>query len=87
MLVGKRVAVKVIAKGGHKIDLNTKRAESVARELNGLHFEHNHLVQMFGVFTAEDLHTVIIMEYVGKSNLQTIIEKYPTTLTNQFLLR
>ncbi len=76
---GKRVAVKLIS-----------RRSSLENELNVLNLDHENVTKIHEVIDdLEDCvqYALLVMEYVGQSSLQTILEQRASTLSDSFLLR
>lgn len=80
---GQRVAVKVIPRNGSVS--KTSRRTSLDNELNAIRLDHENVVKVHGIFDHEEKHAVILMEYVGRSSLQDIIEERPAMLTQEFV--
>lgn len=89
---GKRVAVKILNKRhsssvSKDISGATKAVDTVANELNAKDLVHDHVVRIYGVYPDPEMNSVIIMEYVGKSNLQTLLDSQPHMIDSEFTQR
>ena len=82
VFAGKRVAVKVIEKGP-----DDSKSESLSSELNAKDLTHENVVQVFGVYPDPSNNSVIIMEYVGKNNLQTLLDAHSEKIDDAFTQR
>ena len=65
---------------------------TVTGEMNARDLEHPNLVKVHGVFNDDDDdnvcgNTLVVMEYVGKANLQTLMETHPERIDKSFTLR
>ena len=68
---------------------------TVLGELNARHLTHPNLVKVHGVYHRGDGegddcdggNTLVIMEYVGKANLQSLIETHPEKIDGEFAKR
>ena len=74
------MAVKVIEKASDPSD-------SIANELNAKDLNHENVVKVFGVYPDPKCNSVIIMEYVGKNNLQTLLDAHSEKIDEQFIQR
>ena len=88
--------MKVIASSSSSLDAVTPaaatRASTVTGEMNARDLEHPNLVKVHGVFNDDDDdnvcgNTLVVMEYVGKANLQTLMETHPERIDKSFTLR
>ncbi|CAB4061798.1 APC [Lepeophtheirus salmonis] len=83
-LNGKRVAVKVVPR------VDSTRLNRTDGEVNAKLLTHDNIVHLFGVFyDAVDCNNniVIVMEYVGKTNLQQLINENKQILNESFIHR
>jgi len=77
---GRRVAVKVLRRVS---DVNV-------REANALHLAHENVVSTLAVFRTcveEEQHALVVMDYVGQSNLLCVIENFPLQIDGHFVFR
>ncbi len=80
------MAVKIIANSCHKAG-EKGRSNSIVSELNGTQLSHKNLVKIYDVFASKDHNTLVVMEFVGKCNLHTILETCPERIDSQFMHR
>ncbi len=81
-LSGKRVAVKILPH-----DENHCAAESVSGERNAADLAHENVVRLHAVFDnvagSSASSSVLVLDYAGKSNLQTIIRRHPEVMERE----
>ncbi|XP_059078923.1 serine/threonine-protein kinase mos-like isoform X1 [Tigriopus californicus] len=84
---GQKVAVKVISRDSPNKKISKKaRSNSVESELNATDLCHPNVVKIHAMFDHKEApNTIIIMEYVGKSSLQRIIDHNQALLTPGFV--
>ncbi len=88
---GKRVAVKLISHDGQKAGARC-RTESVVRESNAVGLSHRNIVRVHSIFCDGDNYSdaasaLVVMEYVGQSNLQTLLDTMPDKIDEKFMAR
>lgn len=86
-LTGQKVAVKVISRDSPNKKISKKaRSNSVESELNATDLCHPNVVKIHAMFDHKEApNTIIIMEYVGKSSLQRIMDHNQVLLTPGFM--
>ncbi len=92
---GQRVAVKLIS--GEQIGCDRRcRTESAASEANAVGIVHPNVVRVHGIFGREEEEEdessspsscMVVMEYVGQSNLQRVLDTMPERMDKDFLHR
>lgn len=84
---GQKVAVKVISRDSPNKKISKKaRSNSVESELNATDLCHPNVVKIHAMFDHKEApNTIIIMEYVGKSSLQRIMDHNQVLLTPGFM--
>lgn len=82
------MAVKVIRheqdSGSTSAFCPKRRTDSVTNELNAKDLKHENIVEIFGVYPDPQGNSVIIMEYVGKNNLQTLMDSHSDYIDEAF---
>ncbi len=85
------MAVKLIRAG------ERCRSESVVSESNAIGIVHRNIVRVHGIFRDDDAKsgdgdggcgaTMVVMEYVGQSNLQRLLDTMPERIDETFVIR
>merc|ERR1719508_360269 len=81
---GVKVAVKVMEKEDG--DKSNRRRKSLEGEPNASSMNHENIVKIYDVRTAEQKYAIIIMEYVGSRNLHRLLSTPEKHLPAQWLL-
>lgn len=83
---GMHVAVKVLGNES-RVKCKLRRRNSIESELNVMNLSHENIVKVYATFQSEEDndHSIVVMEYVGHSSLQNIIEEYSSLLTPTFI--